>query len=94
MGVQRDARPLGGDAVRGEHVVDDLVERHLVEGGLDGARVDLRHLEQVVDHLGQPDRLLLDVLGVAADLVVGDHAVADRLGDRADARPAVCAGRG
>ena len=49
-------RPLGGDAVRGQHVVDDLVERHLVEGGLDRARVDLRHLEQVVDHLGQPDR--------------------------------------
>jgi hypothetical protein len=45
---------------------------------------DLRHPEQVVDHLGEPDRFLLNVFGVVAHLVIADYAVGDRPGYRAD----------
>ena len=85
--VRRQQHPgaLGGDPVRGHHVVDDLVERHLVVGGLNRACVDLRHLEQVVDHLREPNRFLFNGFRVDTNvLLVGDHAVGYRLRHRAD----------
>ena len=82
---QQHAGPLGGDAVCGHHVVDDLVERNLVVGGLDRTRVDLRHLEQVVDHLGKPNRFLFNGFRVNANVLrVGDHAIGDGLRHCAD----------
>lgn len=86
VAAQQHPGAFGGDPVGRQHVVDHLVESHLVVGGLHGTGIDLRHLEEVVDQLGQPDRLVFDVAGVRLDLVVGEHAVGEGLGDRADAR--------
>jgi len=61
VGFQHHARTLRGDPVRGQHIVNDLVPvPTLSNAGCTAPRVDLRHLEQIVDHLGEPNRLLLN----------------------------------
>jgi len=75
-------RPGGGDGV-----ADQVGEGDLLQRQPQGAGVDLRQLEQVIDHAGEPVGFDPDPVVIALDgpLVAGDP-VLQRLGHSPDAR--------
>ena len=82
--LQCHAGAFGGDGMGVQHIAHHLVEGDPFVGRVDGAGVDLGHLEEVVDHLGEPNALVFNAFGLGSHLVAADHAVADRLGERPD----------
>ena len=63
----------------GQHIVDHLVECHPLVRRIDRTGIDLCHLEQIVNHLGEPNRFLLNGFRLIANLVIAENTIGYRL---------------
>ena len=63
----------------GQHIVDHLVECHPFVRRIDRTGIDLRHFEQIVNHFGEPNGLLLNGFRLITNLVIAENAIGYRL---------------
>ena len=82
VGAHADALRVGLGAQRVDRLLDELVERHLLERPLDVARLQPRQLEQVVDQPREHVDVRAHLPEIAAPGLRVDDVVADRLGEQ------------
>ncbi len=89
-GLDADALGVGGRLHRRDRVVDDHRQLDRLDVQADLARDDPRHVQHVVDDLGQPVGVALDGLEAARQLVAGQESAAQQprvADDRVQRRP-------
>ena len=89
-GLDADALGIRGRLHRRDRVVDDHRQLHRLDVQADLARDDPRHVEHVLDDLGQPVGVALEGLEAARQLVAGQQPAAQQprvADDRVERRP-------